>query len=144
MHKEHSEGCWVSLILRLAVASLFIGAAVPKWMGPPGRTAQMFQTMFQATWLPMPLVTLHGQLTPWIELVLPIWLILGFRLSWAWTVTGLYLVSLAFGMVVAQKYEVAAFNYLYVLMACAGLHFSRHDGLSIDAFGKKKEGCCGG
>lgn len=143
MHKEHQEGCWVSLILRLAAASLFIGAVVPKWMGSPGATVSSFQSMFQGTWLPMPLVTLHGWLTPWIELLLPIWLILGFRLRWAWAATGLYLVSLAFGMVVARQYDTAAHNYFYVLLSCAGLHFSRHDGLSVDAFGKKEGSCCG-
>lgn len=139
---KHTEGCWVSLILRLAMASLFIGAVVPKWMGPPGKTVQMFQSMFQSTWLPMPLVTLHAQLTPWIEILLPVWLILGFRLRWAWVVTGLYLVSLAFGMVVAQQYGTAANNYFYALFSCAGLYFSRYDGLSLDAFGSRKEGSC--
>lgn len=141
--EKHSEGCWVSLILRLAAASLFIGAAVPKWMGPPGQTVQMFQSMFQSTWLPMPLVTLHARLVPWIELILPIWLIVGFRLQWAWVATALFLVSLAFGMVVAQQ-MIAVGNYFYVLFACVGLYFSRYDRFSIDALAGKKEGCCGG
>lgn len=140
--EKHTEGCWVSLILRLAVALLFIGAAVPKWMGPPGATAASFQEFFKETWLPLSLVNLHGRLVPWIEALIPIWLLLGFRLRLAWVFTALFLVSLAFGMVVAQKGDIAAYNYLYVLIACAGLHFSQFDRFSIDGLGRTN-GCCG-
>jgi len=36
-------------------------------------------------------------------------------------------VFMVIGMVVAKQYDVAADNYFYVLMACAGLYFSPHD-----------------
>lgn len=140
----HCEECWASLILRLAMASLFVGAVVPKFLGGVGNTVGYFQKTFEGSWLPMPLVTLHARWVPWIELALPIWLVIGWRLRWAWLATGLFLTSLAFGMVVAQQGDTAAHNYTLVLMACAGLYFSRFDRCSVDGLRKKKGGCCSG
>ena len=141
MEKCHTEGCWVSLILRLAMATLFIGAVVPKWTAPPGSLVASFEAMFKDTWLPMELVRMKARAVPWIETILPIWLILGFRLRWAWVATALFLTSLAFGMVVA-KAPNAALTYLYVLIACVGLYFSQFDKLNLGCLFGKKEGCC--
>ena len=139
----HTEGCWVSLILRLAIASLFVGAVVPKFMGGIGGTVTGFQALFKGSWLPMPLVTLHARLVPWIELLLPVWLVVGYRLRYAWILAGLFLTTLGFGMIVAGKGDVAAQNFTYVLISCAGLYFSEFDGLSVDTLGKKGT-CCSG
>ena len=143
MGEHTTEKALVSLILRVAIASLFIGAAVPKWMGPAGATAAAFEGLFKETWLPLILVKLHGRLVPWIEAVIPLWLLLGFRLRAAWTFTALFLVSLAFGMIVAQKGDVAASNFVYVMIACAGLYFSPFDRFGIEAFFGKGS-CCSG
>ncbi len=138
------EKSWISLLLRIAVASLFIGAVVPKFREGMDLVAA-FQGMFQGTWLPMPLVKLHARLTPWAELLIPIWLISGFRLRWAWLFTGLFIISLAFGMIVAKQGPSAADNYSYLLLAIAGLYFSRFDTLNVDAIlGGKGGDCCGG
>src|SRR5258706_9201156 len=117
------EGAAISLVLRLAMASLFIAAVVPKYMMGFGGLVTNFQEMFKTSWLPMPLVTLQALAVPYIETLIPIWLILGFRLQIAWFVTGLFLASLAFGMLVLQN-QNAANVFLYVLIACAGLYFS--------------------
>jgi uncharacterized membrane protein YphA (DoxX/SURF4 family) len=114
MGKNHCEGAAISLVLRLAVASLFIAAVVPKYMGGFGSVVTNFQEMFKATWLPLPLVTFHAMAVPYIETLIVIWLILGARLQIAWFFTALFLVSLAFGMAVAQQYAVAASNFFYV------------------------------
>ena len=142
MEELSPEKEWISLLLRLAVASLFIGAVIPKFQGGLGNVVQSFQTLFQNSWLPMPLVKLHARLTPWIELLIPIWLLVGIRLRWAWILTGLFLVSLSFGMVVAGQGAVAATNYSYLLLACAGLYFSPFDRYSVD--GMRGAACCGG
>ncbi len=139
------EKSWISLLLRLAVASLFIGAVIPKFQGGLDGVVAAFEGMFQGTWLPMPLVKLHARVTPWAELLIPIWLIAGFRLRWAWLFTGLFLVSLGFGMVVAKQGPTAADNYSYLLLVIAGLYFSRFDTLNLDGvIGGKGGECCGG
>lgn len=128
---QNKEGCWISLILRVAVASLLLAATIPKWMGGVEGTVSHFQALFKESWLPLPLVTLQARLVPFVELLLPIWLLVGFRLRLAWIVTCFFLVTLGFGMVVAGQYETAAHNYFYVLLSCAGLYFSRYDAFGV-------------
>lgn len=138
MDKKNCEGCWISLILRLAFASLFAAAAISKWShGLAGLNGLVtnFQTTFKDTWLPGPLVTLHARLVPYIEAVIPVWLLLGFRLRLAWVFTALFMVTLAFGLTVAQS-SSAVDNYFYVLMACAGIYFSQYDRTSLDSPGR--------
>jgi uncharacterized membrane protein YphA (DoxX/SURF4 family) len=129
-------GAWASFILRLAIASLFFAAAVPKlkggWASIHG-TADHFQAAFENTWLPKALVTADGYAVPFIEALIPIWLISGFKLKAAWVFTSIYMVSLGFGMIVVQNGDVAAHNYTYVLICVAGLYLSRFDRFGIDA-----------
>lgn len=132
--KEWSEGALISIILRLAMAALFTAAAVGKFQGGLENVAAQIKTAFQNTWLPMPLVTLYVKVLPYVEALIPVWLLSGWRLRSAWTLTGILLVTLAFGTLVTQQGETAAHNYFYVLMACAGLYFSKHDCLH---FGKR-------
>ena len=126
--KEHAEEGWISLILRLAMASLFGMAALGKFkMGLPVATAYV-QSVFKDNWLlPDGLVTLYGMVLPFAEATIAVWLLTGIRLRAAWIFTAFVLISLAFGMMVAKQYAFAASNYVYVLMACAGLYFSRYD-----------------
>ena len=132
---EKGVGRWVSFVLRLAIGSLFLATSVSKLSGGLQSirgTVGYFQTTFADTWLPHPLVTMHGWLTPFVEGLIPVWLIVGYRLRIGWIVTCLFVISLAFGMAVAKKYDVAAHNYAYVLICAAGLHFSRYDRFSVD------------
>ncbi len=133
MHSEgsRSENAWISLILRVAAASLFGVAAIGKFQGSLDQVVINFQNTFKNTWLPINLVTLHARLVPYIEAILPVWLLTGWRLKWAWILAAFFTVSLAFGMMVAQQSGVAASNYFYVLLCCAGLHFSQFDHFKI-------------
>ena len=137
MAKPICERCWISFILRLSVASIFVAAAVPKFMGGLESVVSSFQAAFKDTWLPMPLVVLHARILPYLEALIPVWLIVGFRLRLAWVVTTLLMVSLGFGMLVAKQGGIAADNYFYVLFCLAGLYFSQFDRWSIDAPGSK-------
>ncbi|MBP9865537.1 MAG: DoxX family protein [Candidatus Omnitrophica bacterium] len=127
-----------SLLLRLAVASIFIAAVAGKFKMGFGATVPMFQGMFKETWLPAPLVTMFATVLPWLEIVIPVWLLSGFRLKCAWLFSGLVLISLAFGMMVAGNYAVASSNYQYVLLCCAGLYFSAFDCLQWGCCTKEK------
>lgn len=129
-------GQWVSLVLRLAVASLFFAAAVRKLQGGMEtiqKTARFFQATFENTWLPARLVNIHAYATPFVEALIVIWLISGFRLKAGWVFTALFMTSLAFGMSVVGRFDTAADNYIYVLICCAGLLLSRYDRVQIDA-----------
>ena len=128
-------GQWASLVLRLAVGSLFFAAAVRKLQGGMEtiqKTVGFFQTTFENTWLPAKLVSIHAYATPFVEALIVIWLISGFRLTAAWVFTTLFTTSLAFGMSVAGKFDTVADNYTYVLICCAGLLLSRYDRFRVD------------
>lgn len=135
--------CWASVVMRVAVSAIFFTAALGKlkggWESIRGTVAS-FQGMFAETWLPGPMVTLHGYLTPFIEAIIPIWLIVGWRLKVGWLFTGLFMTSLAFGISVAGKYDIAGINYNYVLMCVVGLFLSHHDYLNLDALRNRARG----
>lgn len=137
MSKENSEGCWISLVLRAAVASLFVAAVVPKWMSGPEAMVEPFRQMFKDTWLPMPLVEMQARIVPYIETIIPIWLLTGRRLREAWILTALFLTSLSFGMAVAK--QNSADIYLFVLIACVGLYFSSEDKFVLSLPTKKRK-----
>ena len=127
----------ISLILRIAMASLFGAAAIDKFHGGLENVVTNFNSMFQGTMLPGFLVTGFARVIPWLEAIITIWLVLGICLRWAWFVTCLTLIALSFGMVVAHQFPTASSNYLYVAIACFGLYFSKYDCCSL---GKKE--CC--
>ncbi len=127
MGKDCSKESWISFILRMAMASLFAVAAFDKFHGGLNGVVTSFTEMFKDSFLPLPLVALYARLIPFVETVIALWLILGIRLKAAWIFTAFTLISLAFGMVVARQGQTAAENYVYVLMACAGLYFSEFD-----------------
>jgi len=76
-------GQLTSLVLRLAVGSLFLAAAVRKLQGGMEtiqKTVRFFQTTFENTWLPEKPVTIHAYATPFIEAMTVIRLIRGFEI----------------------------------------------------------------
>ena len=132
----------ISLILRLAIASLFFAAAVSKFQMGTTQVVAFFKGTFKDTWLPMWIVSLYAHIITWIELVIALWLLSGRGLQKAWFTTALVMVSLAFGMTVAKNIAVAGSNYFYVLMCCAGLYFSPYDCFKLgQCCGKNKESC---
>ncbi len=123
--KNCTDQAWISLILRTAIASLFAVAAISKFSGGLEASASSITGMFAGTILPAGLVSLYANLLPFAEAAVAIWLILGVKLREGWIATAFLLVSLAFGLVLAK--QDAGHVYLYVLIACVGLHFSSHD-----------------
>ena len=128
--KEHAEQCWISFILRVAMASLFGVAALSKFMGGVEVTANYIQGMFKGSFLPATLVTPYAYALPFAEALVALWLLSGIKLRAAWIFTAFVLISLAFGLVVAKQ-PTAADVYLYVVIACIGLYFSRYDSCGL-------------
>jgi len=136
---------WASVVLRLAVGSLFFAAAVRKLQGGAAtiqNTVQYFKTTFENTWIPERMVTAHAYATPFIEALIVIWLISGFRLKAAWVCTALFATSLAFGMSVAGNFNTAADNYTCVLICCVGLLLSPHDRIGVDGLSGRSSKSC--
>jgi uncharacterized membrane protein YphA (DoxX/SURF4 family) len=128
---DSPAGSLVSLVLRLAAASLFAANAIGKFMAGSSAMLGYFKSLFHTSWLPSVVVSATALTTPYLEALLAIWLLAGISLRFAWLASALYMIILAFGMVVAQQYDVAAHNYLYVLLFCVGLYFSDSDRVHI-------------
>ena len=124
--KNNPEACWISWILRLAIALLFAVASASKFIGGLENTAGYITSMFKDTFLPAALVNIYAHVLPFAEALVPLWLLTGIKLREGWIFTALVLVSLAFGMSVAKQ-PTAADVYMLVAIACAGLYFSRFD-----------------
>lgn len=100
-------------------------AGLGKFLGGLDATTASITGMFKDTFLPAGLVSLYATILPFAELGVGLWLISGAKLKDAWFFTALLLVSLAFGLLVAK--QNASDIFIYILTACAGLHFSAQD-----------------
>jgi len=124
-----------ALLMRLSLGMLFFVAALGKFLAPDGigGVAQKMTGSFANTWLPAILVAPYAHVLPFLEIAVGALLILGLCTRWVFFLTGLLLVSLAFGMLVLQQPAVVGTNLTYVLMAVAGIWLSAKDNpLSLD------------
>ncbi|HEX6566960.1 MAG TPA: hypothetical protein VF020_21905 [Chthoniobacterales bacterium] len=118
---------WVSILMRLAIGTLFLSAAIVKTpFGIPGIIAY-YSSLLDKSLLPVFLIKSHAALILFFEYGLAVWLLSGWRLRLAWKVAGVLLVSLAIGMIFAGKYDVASANYSYVFLCAVGLFVSEFD-----------------
>ncbi|EQC46428.1 hypothetical protein M899_2004 [Bacteriovorax sp. BSW11_IV] len=121
----------VSVLLRVIVASLFLGAALIKVSGGVSGTIAYYSSLFEKSMLPMFMVKVHASVVMFLEFILAFWLISGIRLKEAWVASGLMLISFAFGMVFIHKFDVASDNYLYAALCCLGLLLSKFDNFGL-------------
>lgn len=126
----------ISLMMRLLVASLFLGAALIKVEGGISGTVAYYSSLFENSLMPMFLVRIHASVVMIAEFFLGIWLISGIKLRGAWISSTLFLMSLAFGMMIIKKFDVAADNYVYVFISCIGLILSQFDTCTFSLKGK--------
>ena len=136
--KNHPEQCWISLILRVAVASIFAVAAYGKFSVGLGNYATNMAGMFKDTILPGWLLVPYINVLPFAESLIVIWLLVGVKLRWAWVFTACVLLTLGFGMLVVKQGATASENYIYMMMACLGIYLSKYDGCSLFGCGCKK------
>jgi len=136
INKNNPELSWISLILRVAVASIFAVAAYSKFVMGLGNFAANMTGMFKDTLLPGWLLVPYINILPFAEFLIAVWLLLGIKLREAWIFTAFVLMTLGFGMVVAKQGAVASENYIYMMMACLGIYLSKYDGCSLLS-------CCG-
>ncbi len=117
----------VSILLRLSIGTLFLGAAIIKVKGGIDGSIAYYTSIFEKTIFPLFLVKMHASIIMPLEFILAIWLFSGFKLKTAWIASAVTLVTLAFGMIFAYKFDVTSDNYLYVLICCLGILLSPYD-----------------
>ncbi len=124
---------WLSVLMRLSIGSLMFVAALTKLPNGIDGTVGYFTIIFEKSLLPLFLVKLYASTIMIVEFAVAAWLLSGYKLKAAWIATGLLLVSLAVGMLFAGKYDVAASNYVYVVIAGIGLLSSSYDRWKVKA-----------
>ena len=115
---------WISLLLRVNMAVVFGVASINKFAGGMDEIVTVFQQVFAGSWLPPMVVDFAASTIPFVEALLAVWLLSGFRLKTAWIVSAIQMIVLIFGISVARKYTVAADNTVYLLTIIAGLYFT--------------------
>ncbi len=130
-----------AFLLRFGLGVLLLVAGIGKFTIPAGTHVpqvrpefyQYLGKTFGASGLPAIMWQPFGYAIPWIELALGILLILGIARFWTGIVGALYMLGLAFGMMIAQQHATVANNYLYFGMFAAYVILSRHDRFCTDA-----------
>lgn len=117
----------ISLILRVAMASLFLGAAIIKVKGGISGNIDYYLSIFKDSDFPIFLVKFHASIIMIVEFALGIWLLAGVKLKFAWLASALTLISLAFGMIFVYKFETVSDNYIYVVISMLGYLLSSYD-----------------
>jgi len=117
----------ISLILRLIIGSLFLGAAIIKVKGGIDGSITYYNSMFKSSIFPIFLVNAHASIIMFLEFILAIWLFSGVKLKQAWITSGITLITLAFGMIFVYKFDVVSDNYIYVLITCLGILLTPYD-----------------
>lgn len=125
VNKDHIELCWISLIVRVAMASLFFMAALGKFMMGLDVSSGYIIASFKDTFLPSWLLVPYTNILPFAEALVPVWLLTGYKLRAGWVFTAGLLITLAFGLSVSK--QSPADIYTYILVACLGLYLSRFD-----------------
>ncbi len=126
-HKPAVELGLVSVLFRAGVATLFLVTAFNKFSGGLTSITNIFSYILAQTGLPQSLVTQVEKILPYTELGMGVWLITGIKLRWAWFFSGILMVTLCFGLLMAEDYARVADNFHYLLIIAAGLFFSRYD-----------------
>lgn len=115
---------WICLLLRVNMGVVFGVASLNKFAGGMDEIVKIFREVFAGSWLPLPVVEFAASTIPFVEALLALWLLSGFRLKTAWIVSSIQMIVLIFGISVARKYSVAADNTVYLLTIIAGLYFT--------------------
>ncbi len=135
---QEKNATWISIFMRLAII-IFLGlSGVRKVMGGVGDTIGQFQQMYADTGTPMWLVTAQAWMVPYLEVLIGIWLLLGFKLRAAFVTSALLTLNFCVAMKILGKGDVVANNSLFVLLCCVGLYFCHQDRCSLDGWLAKR------
>lgn len=125
-------GCWdpksmAPALIRWSLGMLFLVAGINKLGNPAGFVYGYLAPAFEKTFLPAGLVNAYGHALPYVETAIGVLLILGLFRTFALLLTGVTLISLAFGQILLQQQGTVANIFLYILMTAVALAMSKHD-----------------
>jgi thiosulfate dehydrogenase (quinone) large subunit len=130
--------CMAPALIRWALGVMFLVGGISKIMMGRGFVTGYLVPAFEKTFLPGGLVAAYGYALPYVEAVIGVLLVLGLFRHFALLLTGVTLVSLAFGQILLQQHGTVANIFLYVFMTAAALWMSDHDRWTLGC-----RGACG-
>ncbi len=114
-------------LMRWALGVLFLCGGINKLAGLGGFVNGYLVPAFAKTFLPAWLITSYGYALPFVETLLGVALILGLCRNVALLLTGLTLISLAFGQILLQN-NATVFQIMgYLAMTGTVLFLGEHD-----------------
>ncbi len=116
----------ITLIIRLVLGLVFLGWGTDKLLHL-SESYTYLTSGFEKSWIPSFLVYAWAAIMPFLETLLGISFLIGFRYRIALVVAGIFMAVITFGLVVQGQASVVASNLVYVLVIIAGLHFSDHN-----------------
>lgn len=139
-----TEQSMAFILLRLFLALRFIHAFYGKTLGEDGSfdlgnlsgftqgTIENFSSL-----LPKFALMPYAYALPWVELILGVALLVGFKTRWTLFLTGLTYISLAFGMMLMKNYETVGQIMLHVFMTAVALRWVSHNVWAVDSTTEK-------
>ncbi len=120
----------VSILLRLGASCLFFVTARNQMEYGYYAISSKMKSMFQGL-LPYSTIDFAAKTICLTQIILALWILSGIRLRAAWFCSGIFMVSLCFGLLILKQYNHVYGNYIYLLFICAGLAVSKHDRLQF-------------
>lgn len=122
-------------LARWGLGLLFLVGGIGKLFNLGGFVGGFLAPTFAATILPGWLVAGYGYALPFVEILLGVALLLGLCRNGALLLTGLTLLSLAFGQMLLHKFDVVAYIMGYLFVTAAILFLGAYDRWTVG-------GCC--
>lgn len=130
----------VPLLLRLALAMLFLTAGLGKFIGPgPTHFMEALARDFQGTFLPLFLVRPFAYMLPFLETALGLFLLAGLYRRTALIGTALLLIALSFGKAILGDFQIVAQNFIFLYGTVWTLLFAENDRYNFDRFFTDKQ-----
>ena len=111
---------WISLLIRLMFGLIFLAHGLEKLIDYKDTVETIAET-FDETWLPLVIVRPFLYILPFIEAVIGISYLIGFRYRATLVSTGILLAILTFGLAVRGDFEPVSRNLVYFFILLIGL-----------------------
>lgn len=127
-------------LVRWGLGVLFLVGGISKLFHLSGFVGGYLTPAFAGTFLPSGLVAAYGYALPFVEVLLGVALILGLCRNAALLIAGLTLISLAFGQMLLQKFDVVAQIFFYLFMTGSVFFLGDYDHWIVSCGCKSQEG----
>lgn len=125
-------------ILRAGVGINLLGHALPRLGSGFEGFYNWITTLFAPTFLPAFSVTAMAYIIPGLELLIGVFLILGFKTRFTLVLASLLMFALIFGMCILQKWEIVGLQTIYLFIYTQLINHLKYNRLCVDPVGHKE------